>query len=169
MPDTGSTHLVTLLRGTSALWPSREYDRQLAKLRSAIGTHIYLVEMRVDDLHVSARFPGKSHELLAIVDFPKPDPARRLYPHLVLLDDGRGINLGRILRISRQRPYAPSAGDLLYDDNTLSDALLHGERALSKARIRLIARRQLAEHVNTGHMPRLDATDEDDDPTQSAR
>ena len=31
------------------------------------------------------------------MDFPRPDPVRGLAPHLILLDDGRGVNLGRIL------------------------------------------------------------------------
>jgi hypothetical protein len=133
--------------GGCALWPSAEYDRQLARLREALGESVYLVEARFDAQHVSARMSGTPYELLDIVDFPRPDPARHLYPHVLLLDDGRGINLGRILRVSRDRPYAPSPEASLFENRALSERILPSRRSLSGALIRRVARRQLGEFV----------------------
>lgn len=130
-----------------ALWPSAEYDRQLARLREALGESVYLVEARFDAQHASARMSGTPYELLAIVDFPRPDPARHLYPHVLLLDDGRGINLGRILRVSRDRPYAPSPEACLFENRALSERILPSRRSLSDALIRRVAKRQLGEFV----------------------
>jgi hypothetical protein len=55
-----------------------------------------------------------------------------LAPHLILLDDGRGVNLGRIARISR-RPFQPAAEDVLYLDRRAHRTLLFADRRLSKA------------------------------------
>lgn len=131
----------------SALWPSAEYDEQLARLRSAVGETVYLVEACIGVRHVSARMTGSPHELLAIVDFPRPDPARHLYPHVLLLDDGRGVNLGRILRISRDQPYAPPPEACLFENPALALRILPQHRTLSVALIRSVARRQLGEFV----------------------
>ncbi len=135
-------------RQSSALWPSAEYDRQLARLRDAVGENVYLVEARFDAQHVSARMSGTAYELLAIVEFPRPDPARHLYPHVLLLDDGRGINLGRILRVSRDRPYAPSPEACVFENHALYESILPSRRRLNAALIQRIARRQLGEFVD---------------------
>ena len=132
-----------------ALWPSAEYDRQLARLRDAVGEYVYLVEARFEAQHVSARMSGSPRVLLAIVDFPCPDPARHLYPHVLLLDDGRGVNLGRILRISRDRPYAPAPEACLFENRALALRILPHRRTLSGTLIRSVARRQLGEFVAT--------------------
>ena len=132
---------------SSGLWPSAEYDKQLVRLRSAVGESVYLVEARFDAQHVSARMSGAPHELLAIVEFPRPDPARHLYPHVLLLDDGRGINLGRILRVSRDRPYAPSPEDCVFENPALYEKILPSRRSLNAALIQRVARRQLGAFV----------------------
>lgn len=145
----------------SALWPSAEYDEQLARLRSAVGETVYLVEARIGVQHVSARMSGSPHVLLAIVDFPCPDPARHLYPHVLLLDDGRGVNLGRILRISRDRPYDPPPDACLFENRTLALRILPHRRTLSGTLIRSVARRQLGEFAATRDA--LPAPEQNDD------
>lgn len=147
--------------GVPALWPSPEYDRQVSLLTRAIGERVYIVEAHIDTLHITARFSSTVHELLALVDFPRPDPARRLYPHLLLLDDGRGINLGRILRVSRTSAYATAARDCLFEDRTLYPRVLPKERHLSKQRIRAIARRQIGEFTGPAGRQLAGTTDKD--------
>jgi hypothetical protein len=112
------------------LWPSADYHRQVETLRTAIGETIYLVEVVESTIQLSVHLGGTPYVLLGLVDFPRPDPARGLAPHLILLDDGRGLNLGRIARISR-RPFDPAPDDLLYLDHATSQHLLFSERRLS--------------------------------------
>ena len=113
------------------LWPSADYHRQVEALRTAIGETIYLVEVVESPIQLSVHLSGTPYVLLGLIDFPRPDPARGLTPHLILLDDGRGLNLGRIARISR-RPFNPAPQDLLYLDQATSRHLLFSERRLSR-------------------------------------
>ncbi|MEJ2653775.1 MAG: hypothetical protein P8Z69_00405 [Acidihalobacter sp.] len=145
--EVGSKKLEPTAASGPALWPSDEYDEQLSRLRSAVGQSVYLVEARFDAQHVSARMSGTPYELLAIIDFPRPDPAHHLYPHMLLLDDGRGVNLGRILRVSRDRPYAPSAETCLFENRALRSRILPSRRRLSVTLIRHIAKHQLGELI----------------------
>ena len=87
---------------------------------------------------------GTPFELLGVIDFPRPDPTRGLAPHLLLLDDGRGLNLGRIARVSR-RPFAPAPADLLYLDHAAAQNLLFAERRLSREFLTQRARVALGE------------------------
>ena len=114
----------------AGLWPSADYHRQVERLRAAIGERVYLVELVESAIQLSVHLSGTPFELLAVIDFPRPDPARGLAPHLLLLDDGRGVNLGRIARVSR-RPFAPEPADLLYLDRAAHENLLFAERRLS--------------------------------------
>jgi hypothetical protein len=61
-----------------------------------------------------------------------------------LLDDGRGVNLGRIARVSR-RPFAPQPVDLLYQDRVAEQNLLFAERRLSRAFLGVRSRMALGE------------------------
>ncbi|MFP4063424.1 MAG: hypothetical protein ACLFS2_11600, partial [Halochromatium sp.] len=78
------------------LWPPADYQAQVERLRAAIGERIYLAELRETDVQLGVQLTDRAYELLDVIDFPRPDPARGLTPHLILLDDGRGLNLGRI-------------------------------------------------------------------------
>ena len=98
------------------LWPPPDYARQLDALRAAVGETVFIAELELTDVQLSARLTDKPYVLLGIVDFPRPDPARGLAPHLVVLDDGRGVNLGRIARITRSRAFNPAPADVLYRD-----------------------------------------------------
>ncbi|WP_260295731.1 hypothetical protein [Sedimenticola hydrogenitrophicus] len=117
------------------IWPSAEYNRQVERLKQAIGREIYLVELRPEAINLGIRFSDTPFELLAVLDFPRPDPAHGLTPHLILLDDGRGINLGRLARITIDTPYSPPAENILYQESFLMQRLLLRERRLSEASI----------------------------------
>jgi hypothetical protein len=127
------------------LWPSPDYARQVDALRRAIGETVYIAELELTDAQFGARLTDKPYVLLGIVDFPRPDPGRGLAPHLVLLDDGRGVNLGRIARITRSRPFSPAPTDVLYRDEPILQGLLFNERRLSPAFIAVQSKRLLGE------------------------
>ncbi|AGA31913.1 hypothetical protein TVNIR_0201 [Thioalkalivibrio nitratireducens DSM 14787] len=145
------------------LWPSTAYARQVERLRAAVGQTVYLVELEASDTHMAVRQTGRGHILLDVLDFPRPDPARGLAPHLVLLDDGRGINLGRILRISLGRAFDPSPAQLVYQDEPLRHRLLLGERTLSKGFIADRSRRLLGQILGRGAPPALDTPGKEPD------
>ncbi|AFL76289.1 hypothetical protein [Thiocystis violascens] len=115
----------------AGLWPSADYRRQVERLRAAVGETLYLVELVESAIQLGVQLTGQPFELLGVIDFPRPDPTRGLAPHLLLLDDGRGVNLGRIARVSR-RPFAPASADLLYLDQAAHQHLLFAERRLSR-------------------------------------
>ncbi|MFP4280641.1 MAG: hypothetical protein ACLFQI_11675 [Halochromatium sp.] len=112
------------------LWPSAGYQAQVERLRAAVGEQIYLAELRETEVQLSVQLTDRAYELLGVIDFPRPDPARGLAPHLILLDDGRGVNLGRIARISLQ-PFQPADDQLLYLDRAADQTLLFADRRLS--------------------------------------
>lgn len=126
------------------LWPSADYERQLRALGDAVGEQVYIVEIKPTRINMGVRLSGEAHELVGVIDFPRPDPARGIAPHLVLLDDGRGVNLGRIARISVNTPFDPAPADILYQDGDLMQRLVLGERRLSAASIAATSRALLA-------------------------
>lgn len=123
------------------LWPSPDYSHQVERLKAAVGETVYLAEIDATEVQLGVRITGKPYVLLGVVDFPRPDPVRGLAPHLILLDDGRGVNLGRILRLSVGHAFAPAPGEVLFQDRAASRTLLFGERRLTPA---LIAERSKA-------------------------
>lgn len=138
-----------------SLWPSSLYAAQVGRLRTAIGEAVFVCELCFDDLHAATRFDGWAHVLLDVMAFPRPDPARRLFPHMLLLDDGRGLNLARVARVSRGRAYDPPARDVLYLDRTLTQSLLFQPRRLSPASIADTAQAQLGRLLGKAVRPRL--------------
>jgi len=150
------------------LWPPPDYARQLDALRAAVGETVFIAELELTDVQLSARLTDKPYVLLGIVDFPRPDPARGLAPHLVVLDDGRGVNLGRIARITRSRAFNPAPADVLYHDGPVLEHLLFNERNLSPKFIAVQSRRLLGDllgerTVTTAALPRADRSE---DPTE---
>ncbi|MCF7985200.1 MAG: hypothetical protein K9L70_12415, partial [Thiohalocapsa sp.] len=116
--------------GHDGLWPGPDYERYISQLRAALGETVYITELCLTETVLAAQVTDHPYLLLGVVDFPRPDPARGLAPHLVLLDDGRGVNLGRIVRVSR-RPFRPAPDDILYLDREADQTLLFAERRLS--------------------------------------
>jgi hypothetical protein len=127
----------------TAVWPSRGYARQVARLRRAIGRPVFIVELTFSGLAVGAVYHGEPRVLLDITAFPRPDPSNGLYPHMLVLDDGRGINLGRIARVSVNHAFDPDPADVLFSDRALQRKLLYGPQRLNPRRIARVAREQL--------------------------
>jgi hypothetical protein len=127
----------------TTVWPSRSYARQVATLQRRIGQPIYIVELTFNGLAVGAVFHGEPHVLLDVVTFPRPDPSNHLYPHMLVLDDGRGVNLGRIARVTANRAFAPDKTDVLYGDRALQRRFLYRAQRLTPRHIARVARQQL--------------------------
>lgn len=127
----------------TAVWPSRSYARQVATLQRLIGQPIYFVELTYNGLAVGAVFHGEPRVLLDVAAFPRPDPSNHLYPHMLVLDDGRGINLGRIARVTANRAFAPDKTDVLYGNRALQHRFLYRAQRLTPRHIARIARQQL--------------------------
>ena len=120
-------------QGSRRLWPSTNYTQQVTELKNSIGKQVYLVELEPTEINMGIRLTGKSCELLAVIDYPQPDPVKGLSPHMILLDDGRGLNLGRIARISVNTPFNPPVTNILYQDTYLMQNLLLREHTYDKA------------------------------------
>ena len=134
---------VDLMREGS-LWPSDEYDEQIRHLRSHTGKPIYIVEIKITDINLAVTMQGRAVILLDVIAFPAPDPERRLYPHMLLLNDGRGLNLGRVARITTGRAFDPSPEDILFQEHQLLKSLLFHERRLSDESVAQVSKLQLA-------------------------
>lgn len=117
------------------LWPSAGYNRQVERLKRSIGKQIFLVELKPEAINMGIRFSDTPYELVDVIDFPRPDPTQGIAPHLILLDDGRGINLGRIARITIDTAYSPTEENILYQETFLMESLLLRERRLSHTSI----------------------------------
>lgn len=138
------------------LWPSPDYDRQVAAVREMIGEQLYLVRLNLSEISLSATLESKSVTLLDVIDFPAPDPAQRLYPHMLVLSDGRGVNLGHVARLSRQQAFNPGPEQIVYQQQTLLRQLLFQERRLSPQSIAQTSRVQLARILGRVEPPRLE-------------
>ena len=138
---------------TENLWPATDYYRQLEQLRAVIGQTLYIVEINNTDIQTGVRFGGKPLTLLAVVDYPQPDPYRQLCPHLLILDDGRGINLGHIARISHHTAFNPPTEDILYLNQEFVQGALLAPRTLSPASVAATSRTLLSQLF--GDMPGL--------------
>jgi hypothetical protein len=139
------------------VWPSAAYLRQVETLRSAVGRTVYLVEVAATPIHLGIRQTGQPFLLLEVLEFPRPDPARGLAPHMIVLDDGRGINLGRLLRISLERPFDPKPTQIVYQDQELQRQLLLHERTLSRESIADASHRLLGAILGRTAAPLLHA------------
>ena len=134
---------VDLLREGS-LWPSDEYDNQITQLRHNIGKPIYIVEIKITDINLAVVMQGRAVILLDVIAFPASDPERRLYPHMLLLNDGRGLNLGRVARITMGRAFDPDPEDIVYQEHQLLKRLLFNERRLSDETVSQVSNFNLA-------------------------
>lgn len=134
---------VDLLREGS-LWPSAEYDEQIAQLRRNVGKSIYIVELKITDINLAVVMQGRAVILLDVIAFPAPDPEKRLYPHMLLLNDGRGLNLGRVARITIGHAFDPDPEDILFQEQQLLRNLLFHERRLSDETISQVSNFNLA-------------------------
>ncbi|MBU0500842.1 MAG: hypothetical protein KJ558_05615 [Gammaproteobacteria bacterium] len=136
--------------GEGRIWPSPGYLHQVERLKGAIGQRIYLVEIKPGDINLGVRLSDTSYELLGVLDFPRPDPLKGLAPHLLLLDDGRGLNLGRVIRVSINSPFSPPEADILYQESFLMERLLTRESQLTKETIAARSRMLLGRLLGKG-------------------
>lgn len=127
------------------LWPSPDYFRQLAALRNAVGKIVYLAELRDTAINAGVKISDEALKLLAVADYPEPDPYRQLFPHLLIFDDGRGVNLGRIARISVNTAFGPEADDVLYQNQDFLQEVLFAPRVLSRDSIAYTSKSILAQ------------------------
>ncbi|MDH3949064.1 MAG: hypothetical protein OEU74_08895 [Gammaproteobacteria bacterium] len=134
---------VDLMREGS-LWPSDEYDEQVRHLRRHTGKPIYIVEIKITDINLAVTMQGRAVVLLDVITFPAPDPEKRLYPHMLLLKDGRGLNLGRVARITTGRAFDPEPEDILFQEQQLLKNLLFHERRLSDESVAQVSKFNLA-------------------------
>ena len=126
------------------IWPSDEYDNQVVQLRQCVGQEIYLLEVNFSDIYITLSQIGRALTLLDIIDFSKPDPEKYLYPHMLVTDDGRGINLGRVARVSLNQPFKPEEKDIIYQEKFLLRQLACCQRRLSDKSIHHASKMQLA-------------------------
>ena len=127
------------------LWPPVDYFQQLSRLYDAIGEDIYLVPLLESNQRLTFSITGKPHKLLAVIDFPQPDPQQHLYPHMLVFADGSGLNLGKILKISRNTAFNPDKKDVLYEDRPLQNVLMYTPRKLNRDYIQFVSRFALGE------------------------
>ncbi|QTR45006.1 hypothetical protein J9253_13420 [Thiothrix litoralis] len=135
------------------LWPSAAYHQQVEQLRCLIGQPVYVVEINSTEINAGVHFSGKPLVLLAIVDFPRPDPYRQLCPHLLVLEDGRGLNLGRVARISRRSAYAPAQEDIAFINQEFVENVLLAPRRFSRERVADTTRLALGEMLGRSPSP----------------
>ncbi|MGV6858110.1 MAG: hypothetical protein ACWA5X_03965 [bacterium] len=138
--DTQSRESAESTHATARLWPSRHYEQQVAALKQAIGQTVYLVELKAGDIHLAVELCDKPATLLDVIDFPAPSTEKGLAPHMLILDDGRGINLARVARVSTGSAFNPPPEHTLYRDEALMQATLLRDRRLSHASIAATSR-----------------------------
>jgi hypothetical protein len=130
---------------TRELWPSPDYLRQIDLLRRTIGKKVFLIECKPGKVNLGIHYSGVGYDLLDVINFPQPDPVNGIAPHMIILGDGRGVNLGRVARITINKSFNPSKSDLLYQNSFLMDEFLMRERRLSKASIAACSKALLGE------------------------
>ncbi len=130
---------------TENLWPSAAYFAQVEQLRLVVGQPVYIVEITETDINTGVKFTDKPLTLLGITDFPRPDPYRQLCPHLLILEDGRGLNLGRVARITLNSAYSPPPDDVLFLNREFVENVLEAPRTLSRESVAATSRLLLAQ------------------------
>lgn len=131
-------------KNSNTLWPDENYDAKLEKLQQLIGHKIFLIEAVVTDINAGIHHTGQAYTLLSIVDYPQPDPKTGLLPHVIILDDGRGINLGRIIQISIESAFTEAERNIIYKNDTLLNNLLPHYNPLDKKSLTQISKALLA-------------------------
>ncbi len=130
------------------LWPSKDYARQINKLKKSVGKKCYVIELRSTETKLSIHYETRARELLAVVDFPKPDPGKGLYPHNIMFNDGSCINLGRIARVSANSAFSDETMEPLYEDKPILKTWIFRKRQLSKASIASHSRELLGQMLD---------------------
>jgi len=122
------------------LWPTENYYQQLEQLHKNLNQSVYIIPLHQSQTSLTFSMSSKPLILIAIVDYPLPDPENHIYPHILVFDDGTGLNLGRILQVSINRPFNPVKEDIIYSDNKMHQTLMFGERRLNEQSIRIASK-----------------------------
>ena len=133
------------------LWPPDSYYKQLKNLYKMVDKPVYIIPLQQNQNSLTFSITGKAIVLVAIIDYPLPDPESHIYPHMLIFDDGTGINLGRILQICINHPFNPGKEDIIYEDKKLQKALMFRERQLNEEFIHLASRTGLGEILSMAH------------------
>lgn len=136
--------MTDLKHGDTVLWPDSQYYAKLEKLKLLIGRKIYLIEAVVTEINAGIHHTGQVYTLLAIVDYPQPDPKTGLLPHNIILDDGRGVNLGRIIQVSIESAFTAVEKNIIYRNDILLDNLLPHYNLMDKKSLTQISKALLA-------------------------
>ena len=133
------------------LWPPDSYFQQLKNLYKMLDKPVYIIPLHQNQNSLTFSITGKAIVLVAIINYPKPDPENHIYPHMLVFNDGIGINLGRILRVSINHPFNPGKEDIIYEDKKMQNSLMFRERQLNEESIRLASRAGLSELLTISH------------------
>ncbi len=142
------------------LWPSEAYYRQLKNLYNVINQPVYIIPIHQNQKNLTFSMTSKALTLNAVIDYPEPDPENHLFPHMLVFDNGMGLNLGRILQLSINRPFNPEQKDIIYKDSNMQKSIMFKERQLNKDFIRLRSRIGLAEILGTVDSIKLSLSDD---------
>lgn len=139
-------HTVTTTAKTrTTIWPDENYYAKLEKLRHLLGNKIFLIEAVVTEINAGIHHTGQAYTLLSIVDYPQPDPKTGLLPHVIILDDGRGINLGRIIQISIESAFTTADKNIIFKNENLLNKLLSHGNSLDKKSLMNLSKALLAD------------------------
>lgn len=133
------------------LWPPNSYFEQLKNLYTMLDKPVYIIPLHQNQNALTFSITGKAIVLVAIIDYPLPDPENHIYPHMLVFNDGTGINLGRILQVSINRPFNPGKEDIIYKDKKMQNSLMYKERQLNEEFIHLASRVGLSELLSIAH------------------
>jgi len=133
------------INSNGQIWPTEKYYQQLEQLYTIVNQAVYIIPLHQSQTSLTFSMSSKPRTLIAIVDYPLPDPENHIYPHMLIFDDGTGLNLGRILRVSINRAFNPDKEDIIYCDNKIQQSLMFAERQLNKESIRLASKYGLGE------------------------
>ena len=133
------------INSNGQLWPTEKYYQQLEQLHKIVNQAVYIIPLHQSQTSLTFSISSKPVNLIAIVDYPLPDPENHIYPHMLIFDDGMGLNLGRILQVSINTAFNPDKEDIIYCDNKMQQTLMFSERRLNKESIRLASQYGLAE------------------------
>ncbi len=133
------------INSNGQIWPTEKYYQQLEQLYKIVNQAVYIIPLHQSQTALTFSISSKPLTLIAIVDYPLADPENHIYPHILIFDDGTGLNLGRILRVSINRAFNPDKEDIIYCDNKIQQTLMFAERQLNKESIRLASKYGLGE------------------------
>lgn len=127
------------------LWPPDSYYKQLKNLYKVLNKAVYIIPLQQNQNSLTFSITGKSIILVAIIDYPIPEPENHIFPHMLVFNDGTGINLGRILQVSTNHAFNPGKEDIIYEDIKMQNTLMFRERQLNEESIHLASRTSLGE------------------------